>query len=437
MSAVRATAGAPLASLASRMWLTRARAPLLAFAIVGLVGLGLRVDAARTWNHSRPDSAARLFGDERGYDQLARELLAGKGLTWPGRVPLYPLWLAAVYRATHFSYSRTVYVQVLPGLAAVFLTFALGALGFGWTVGAVAALGAAIDVVLVFHPVRLQSEVLFTPVVLIIAIVLMRTFERVSVRTGGWAGVWIGIANLIRPTLVLFPLFAAGWMLWRNPSRPALRAATTLVVASTLVVAPWLVRNYVRYHAVYPLATSNAILWQGSPEYFHLIRDRGYTYLDVWNKVIYGPEGEGHDPGSIEGDRYWTRRALHSIAREPFVYLRFCAEKAITFWIGDPNADWNDSYLFNYHGLRAWGFSRTLTAEYLASRALPIVAFLALFWIKGAWHRLSAVLCLLTYATLLHALLHAEARLSEPFHPLVWIVAAVAVCRPIIRRTSS
>ena len=158
-----------------------------------------------------------------------------------------------------------------------------------------------------------------------------------------------------------------------------------------------------------------------------MLRDEGYTYLDVWNKVIYGPGNEGNDPGTIEGDRYWNARALRSIASEPLLYARFCAEKAVTYWIGDPNADWGDTFVFNYRALRKWGMSRNTTAQYMVWRAFPLLAFASLFLLRGSYARLAGILSIVAYCTLLHALTHAEARLSEPLHPLLLVIVAGAV----------
>ena len=391
------------------------------------LGLAVRLYAAGEMNASRPDSPARLSADEPGYDALARGLLAGEGLTWPGRVPLYPVWLAGLHYITGYSYAAGVYVQCLLGALAVWLTFLLGRTLFGLPVAAVAALGAAVDIVLVQQSVRFLSEILFTPLVLAVAIAFVRAVESPTHGRFVWTGVWIGLANLVRPTLVGFPVMAALTIAYALGARRAWRPVAALVLASTLVVTPWVIRNYFKYGAIYPLATSNAILWQGSPEYFHLVRREGYTYLDVWNKVIYGPANQGNDPGSIEGDRYWTRRAIRSIAAEPLVYLRFCLEKAVTYWIGDPNADWGDSYVFNYRALREWGFSRFQTVQYLLSRALPLVAFASLFWLRPYWRRLLPVLSILAYCTLLHSITHAEARLSDPLHPLLFVIFAAAL----------
>lgn len=70
---------------------------IVAMIVIVAVGLGFRIGTAILWNHDRPDSPARLIGDEPGFDSMARQLLDGHGFTWPGRVPLYPAWLAGVY----------------------------------------------------------------------------------------------------------------------------------------------------------------------------------------------------------------------------------------------------------------------------------------------------------------------------------------------------
>jgi hypothetical protein len=394
--------------------------------LVVCLGLGLRLYSAWDVNQRAPDSPARLSADEPGYDALARDLLEGRGITWPGRVPLYPAWLAGVHSVTGFSYSRALYIQSLVGALAVWLTFVLGRQLFGPHIGLLAALGAAVNIVLVRQSIRLLSEILFTPLVLAVAITFVRAVQAPTTARFAWTGVWIGLANLVRPTLVGFPVAAAAAALCLLGPRRGARPAAALLIASVLTVAPWVVRNYLKYDAIYPLATSNAILWQGSPEYYTLVRKEGYTYLDVWNKVIYGPGNEGNDPGSIEGDRYWTRRALRSIASEPLVYLRFCLEKSVTYWIGDPNADWGDSRLFDYRALRHWGFSRFETVQLVAARAFPLAAFASLLWLRPHWRRLAPVLVILAYCTLLHAITHAEARLSEPLHPLLLVIFAAA-----------
>jgi hypothetical protein len=239
--------------------------------------------------------------------------------------------------------------------------------------------------------------------------------------------VWIGLANLTRPALLLFPLFALFILLARMRNFKALGLGLTFVISSVLVVSPWVLHNYIRYQAIFPLQTSNALLWQGSPEYYHLLRDQGYTYIQIWQEILYGPDWQEHDPNSIPGDRYWTRRALQSIAAEPLVYLRYSGEKLFTYWVGDPNADWDNTYPFNYQALRRMGFLPENAAKVMLARSLPLLALAAGFILLGQWKRLFPLYLLLAYMNVLHALTHAEIRLSEPLQPILLLLIGGAV----------
>jgi len=130
----------------------------------------------------------------------------------------------------------------------------------------------------------------------------------------------MAIAALVRPMLLLFPLAALPlfWMLIGR--RQGVRVWAVYAVSAFLALAPWFVYTTVRFDAVIPLQTSNALLWQGSPEYYRLIHERRMGYLQIWSEVIYGPGWERHDPTSVAGDRWWTRRAVRSIADDPVTY---------------------------------------------------------------------------------------------------------------------
>jgi len=141
-------------------------------AAITLAGLALRLYAAWCWNLTGPEGPARLQGDEPGYDRLARAILAGRGIDWPGRVPLYPLWLAAVYAATGGSYRAVPIAQAFLGATAIPLAYLLGRRLFGHVAGLVTAVGVALSCQLVLEVRPLMCEVLFTPLVLFAVLLL-------------------------------------------------------------------------------------------------------------------------------------------------------------------------------------------------------------------------------------------------------------------------
>jgi hypothetical protein len=287
---------------------------------------------------------------------------------------------------------------------------------------------------LVRQPVFIMSEVLFTPALLVVGIVTLSAFR--SLDTGKFAilGACIGVSDLIRPTLLLYPFAVMCALLVLTNLRTALRCAMTCMLAVALTLLPWTVFTYCKFGALIPLQTSNAFLWQGSPEYFHLTRDKGYTYERVWSDILYPPNRQTPDPTSIEGDRYWTRRAIVSISNEPLTYLRFAVEKAFTYWLGDPSADWGNHHIFSYGGLRNVGYAPAAALKVLIARAVPIVTIAAsiLLWRQ---RRLLLPVYLLIFTTVFHAATHAEARLSEPFQPFLLVLIAGGVDLVFTKRT--
>jgi hypothetical protein len=413
-------------ALSARRFDARKHLWLLGLLSVIVFGLALRLYAAWDWNLYHPDSPKRLVGDEPGYDNLAREMLDGLGFTWPGRVPLYPLWLSGIYLFIGESYSTVTYVQAVLGALTILLTYLLGRRSSGRVAGLVAAFFAAISYVLIHQSLHLLSEVLYTPLILVIGITLWDAMAQPTNGRFGWAGFWVGISNLVRPTLVLFPFAMIVVLLAALGRQRFLRYWAVFVLVAALVIAPWIVRNYIRYNAVFPLATSNAILWQGSPEYYHMVRDQGYTYQKIWSQVLYKRGDRTNNPTSIAGDRYWTNRAIKSIASEPLVYLKYAVEKAGTYWVGDPNADWGDTYVFNYQALRRVGFTSGDAKLFMLARIIPIIALLSGLFLWRKWRTLLPLYAILGYCTLLHAATHAEARLSDPLQPLLLIIIADA-----------
>ena len=147
-------------------------------AAIATVALGLRLFHAWYFNQANPGGASVLHGDEGGYDYLAREIMAGRRLIWPGRVPLYSLWLALVYSVSGGSYDFARYAQAILGTTTVVLTYVLGRRVFGHWPGVLAAGLAALSYFLSEHALHILSEVVFTPVLLVVMIALHDAFQR-------------------------------------------------------------------------------------------------------------------------------------------------------------------------------------------------------------------------------------------------------------------
>lgn len=243
-----------------RRWYGSSGRPIVFGAVILIiaVGLALRIGAGIEGNRIRPDNPSHLSGDEPGYDHMAREFLDGYGFPWPGRVPLYPLWLAGVYRLSGGSIHAVPYYQSLLGVATIVLTYLLGKSMFDFRIGLLSAFWVSVSYPLVRQPVHLLSEVLYTPVLLLLAILLFKAFCEPTGNRCIAAGALTGIANLIRPSLLFFPLFLAVPILITKGKKRIVICWIAYFVASSLVVCPWVLHNYFRHRAIIPLQTSGS-----------------------------------------------------------------------------------------------------------------------------------------------------------------------------------
>ncbi len=440
---------------------------VLALSALVLIGLLLRLHVAWERNHaSAEDLAARLVGDETNYDGLARALLAGGHVArscqlkpigyasldraleqgafrWPGRVPVYPTFIAATYAALgECSPSRLLYIQAVVGVTAVPLTYLLGRRLLATTPALLAAGMVAFDDLLIGQTAQIYSEVLYTPLLLGALLLLLWALRTARPGSFAWAGASMAVVTLCRPTTGLIPLVLPVMLpkLWSL----TLKGRVCLVYGLTMaaVIAPWTYHNWRAYHRFLPLNVSAGILWLGSPEFYHLV-ERDRRHLDIWANELNPCRNGGHDPFSIDGDRYFNRRAIQSIREEPVVYVIYSLQKAAYFWLGNPAAEWGYmafAWWRQWHTLRQWyPYAWPRLFNMLLARELPLIALAALIFLV-ARRRVRPLLPLLVvgaYIMLIHMLTWSELRYSGPLHPLLAIVVMAAGQETISRRSPS
>jgi hypothetical protein len=414
----------PISPASRRGWI------VLAVSLLVYVALLLRLHAVGQRLHeSATTPAFTLVGDESGYDRLASGLLQGSFFQWPGRPPVYPLFLAATYYALgECSPAKLLYVQACIGAATVPLTYLLARRLTGDIPAVVAAGVVGFDDALIFHTRQMYTEVLYTPLLLITLMALLWGLRTARLQPFAWAGASMAVLTLCRPTTMLLPLLLP-LMLPSDWSRKR-RAAAFLVysLAMATVMAPWMYHNWNTYHRFLPVSVSVGALWQGSPEYYHLTQ-HGRRHLDIWANELNPTRNGGYDPFTIEGDEYFTRRAIQSIRAEPAVYVVYSLKKAAYLWFGNPAAEWAYLHLFDWQTLRQWyPYSSLQLFNMLSARQLPLLAGVALGFlaIRGRLRPLVPFIVLFAYFMLIHMLTWSETRYSEPLHPLLAIILALA-----------
>jgi hypothetical protein len=392
--------------------------------VLTLLGILLRLWVAWKTNQRLPDTVARLAGDETGYDGLATSLLEGHFFQWPGRTPVYPLFLAAIYIIFGHSYAVALYAQALVGSTVIPLTFALARrfIDPRWCLFAAAII--AIHPALIMHVTRLYSEVLYTPLLLLSILALLWALETPAWQRFVFAGAMLAVTNLCRPTAILLPLLlpfmaSRAWT-WKT----RLWITSIYTGAMVAVILPWTYHNYRTYHTFLPLSVSTALLWQGSPEYYHLMEAR-HNLLQIWQEELNPKVNGGHDPFSIDGDRYFTARAIESIKAEPGIYAKFVLQKMVYFWLGNPVIDWPSFAMFSFSAMRPY-FPSYYIIAIMGARLLPVVALISLVLLRRQLWPFFPLLVICGYFMMMHAITFPEIRYSEPLHPILAIIIAAA-----------
>jgi 4-amino-4-deoxy-L-arabinose transferase-like glycosyltransferase len=207
---------------------------LLAFGAVA-VRLAYLVAFARDY---RPRS------DARHYQAIASAFANGDGLAAPFpftylhptafRPPLYPALLGTFYWVTGVHIGVGQLLNIALGATVVVLAAMLGAHIAGYRGGVAAGIAVAVYPPILANDVVLLSEPLSLALLVLMILLLVR--DRPA-----WGGVACGALVLTRPSAQLLVVVIAVWLVWRAGWRSAARFG----VATIVVVAPWMVRNWV------------------------------------------------------------------------------------------------------------------------------------------------------------------------------------------------
>jgi len=379
----------------------------------------------------------RLRGDEIYYAEIARQIAdehrhySSRRNAWAGSPPAHPFLLSQVIppgepysiQPDRQVLKRFLLLQVLISTALVLAIGLLGRLLFDPRTGAIAALLAALYPTFIAYSHYLWSENLF----LLLLLVAMALAVRVG-RTGGWwptilAGTFFGLSALTREIGLLL---AGGMVLWLirvgvPDRRRALARGALLLGCALLVIAPWTMRNYLRFERLVPVST---VGWMGLREGNML---GGPTWLRPDKSALLdfraGYFGEPDEMARMDRTR---REALQAIRDEEPLWLvkKIVRNSALLF---SP-----DSFLFRKLSRLSYGKPGLWPVRSLL--ALTILAYLGvmcsgLYGIALARKRGQVLLPLVVFAVVfgLHVVANASCRYRLPLMPVMIVYAAYAL----------
>jgi hypothetical protein len=189
-------------------------------------------------------SLAKLVAQGEGFANPHDFFFRDRHLPTAEHPPLYTLALALEWKLGLDSDTVHRATGSIFGAATVVLVGLLGRRVGGDRVGLVAAALAAVYPLLVTTDGAVLSETLYLPLVALALLAAYRLRDRPTVAAAVWLGAVIGLATLTRSEALLFlALLAPPAALAGGPG--GWRRLGACCAAAALVVAPWVVRNWI------------------------------------------------------------------------------------------------------------------------------------------------------------------------------------------------
>jgi hypothetical protein len=376
----------------------------------------------------------RLTNDPDRYRSLARNIISngiyGKGdVPSAYRPPLYPLLLVPCVSLESWRQAAPTaaiaVLHLLLGLATVQLVLWLGrvwcrASGVSEAWAAFAALLVLCDPILLNQSTLLMTETLGTFLAVLALAALTRASQNDSTEFALVAGGAMGLAALSRPTFMVWVFLSMLGLLWtsRQRSRGLLNAAM-LLLATVLVLAPWIIRNYSTFGQ--PIVTTThggyTLLLGNNSDFYDWLRSSSGDA--VWSSTNFDQDVNQKRADSKPGDEVHNDRdeyaeAGKNIREQPGMFLRACWFRLVSLWGIVPNQVDTLTARWRYPVAVWYGVEYLLAAVgiwALGKRVLQAP------WLWG--------LLLAISFTLVHTVYWSNLRMRAPLMPFMALLASV------------
>lgn len=316
----------------------KATANVAALSVVAATAFAVRIGAALALDGLQHPEVSE-------YDLIARNLLEGRGFSYPHLNITYysyiaplPAWTSAASYWLSGSLAVAMLLQIVAGtLLAVVTAMIAGRLFGTWAAALAAGLLVALHPgLVVYSAVKMHSlalDALFFTAALFQS---FRVSERPTIRRAIGLGVIVGIGALSRATILVLLPISVIWLLviaLRPSPRTALKCGVIAAVSAAAIIAPWTIRNSLLHRQFVPILTTDTeVFWRGNNPYAS-----GSAYIDAEHTVLSAlPADERRDlesqPDELAQAQWFKSRAMQFIRTHPTAFVRLTLTKFRDFW---------------------------------------------------------------------------------------------------------
>lgn len=300
--------------------------------------------------------------DAHYFDVWARRLAAGD---WIGSEiffvdPLYAYFLGVLYKIFGPNLEIVRLIQAVVGALGAVVMHRLGLRLLGGFPGFLCGVIAACYRPFVFHDALLLKSVLKVPLTALFLYFLVGVVEKKRIREALGAGIFLGLAVLVRGNLlILIPVMAVWLAFQRNLTTSARWAVVGLfLIGAGLAIAPVTWRNYrVGQEIVVTTSGLGMNAYTGNhPDNF----SGGYVGAPFTRPNLMYEEADfraeakkrtGRMLGPTALSNFWLRETLRVVAEDPWRWLGLMWKKLTLLGRG---VEVPDNYSFDFDSRRSW-----------------------------------------------------------------------------------
>jgi tetratricopeptide (TPR) repeat protein len=313
--------------------------------------------------------------DAQYHDQWAQAILKGqdfeKGVFF--RAPLYPYFLASVYKIFGHNFYIARLIQLIIGSLSCVLVYLIGKKVFNPRVGRIAGIIASLYGVLIYFEGDLLLEGLSVFLDLVLVLALLSTKAKPSYGRLIICGGLLGLSALARPNVLLVGVAFFFWILFYFPpgrefvkskgknhtahtkvsiSKKSLLYAVFFTLGAILVISPVTLRNYVKGKDFVLIASQGGMNFyignnpqsDGVSAFLPGARGTWWGLHDDATRIAEESMHKKLKPSQVS--QFWYGQGMKFIKKHPFDFLRLTMKKLALFWNGNELSNNKDIYFF-------------------------------------------------------------------------------------------
>jgi len=305
---------------------------------------------------------------------------------------------------------NSIYFNIIISVLSIFLVYKIALLIFNKeSTALLSAFIVAIYPYFIFYSLVVMTETLF------IFLVLM-SFYFLFKKSFILASIFLTLAILTRPVIdILAPvlIFIFARFTFDASLKAALKKVLVYFVIYALLMMPWWLNNYRKFHQFQRLnPTIGGLFFTGNNvDYMKYEITRNPVYADRFDKELSEFK---KIPDEVVRNKAYIRATLDYIKRNPGEYLKILFEKFIIFWKMYPTGEYRR---YAWLSLVSYGFVLFFAVYYL------------IFLWGTQWRLVLPILIFIAYFTFVHLVLITSLRYRLPLDPFLIILCSYAITK--------